>query len=53
MKLEEEIVKVSLAEDLATKYGLNALDALQIASAISVNADEFITTKKSLNLYIE
>lgn len=37
---------VELAEDLASKYGLNALDALQIASAISVNADEFITTEK-------
>ncbi|AFZ47910.1 hypothetical protein Cyast_1957 [Cyanobacterium stanieri PCC 7202] len=37
---------VKLAEDLAISYGLNALDALQIASAISVNADEFITTEK-------
>lgn len=37
---------VKLAEDLASKYGLNTLDALQIASAISVNADEFITTEK-------
>lgn len=35
-----------LAEDLASKYGLNALDALQIASGISVNAEEFITTEK-------
>ncbi|HAC62746.1 MAG TPA: nucleic acid-binding protein [Cyanothece sp. UBA12306] len=38
---------VKLAEDLATKYGLNALDALQIASAIYLNADEFITTEKT------
>lgn len=38
---------VPLAEELASKYGLNALDALQIASAISVNANEFITTEKT------
>lgn len=38
---------VNLAEELASKYGLNALDALQIASAISVNAQEFITTEKT------
>ena len=38
---------IQLAEDLAAKYGLNALDALQIASAISVNANEFITTEKT------
>ncbi len=38
---------MQLAENLATKYGLNALDALQIASAISVNAEEFITTEKT------
>jgi predicted nucleic acid-binding protein len=38
---------IELAENLAIKYGLNALDALQIASAISVNSDEFITTEKT------
>lgn len=38
---------VELAEEIAKKYGLNALDALHIASAISVNADEFITTEKT------
>lgn len=38
---------VNLAEELAAKYGLNALDALQIAAAISVNAEEFITTEKT------
>ena len=38
---------VQLAEDLAAKYGLNALDALQVASAISVNAEEFVTTEKN------
>lgn len=37
---------IKLTENLASQYGLNALDALQIASAISVNADEFITTEK-------
>lgn len=37
---------INLAENLASKYGLNALDALQIASGISVNAEEFITTEK-------
>ncbi|MDJ0729427.1 MAG: PIN domain-containing protein [Crocosphaera sp.] len=38
---------IELAEELATKYGLNALDSLQVASAISVEADEFITTEKT------
>lgn len=38
---------VELAENLASKYGLNALDALQNASAISIDATEFITTEKS------
>lgn len=38
---------VQLAQDLAAKYGLGALDALHVASAISVEADEFITTEKA------
>lgn len=38
---------IPLAQEIASQYGLNALDALHIASAISVNADEFITTEKS------
>jgi predicted nucleic acid-binding protein len=38
---------VDKAEDLATQYGLNALDALQAASAIYLQADELITTEKS------
>jgi predicted nucleic acid-binding protein len=38
---------INLAEEIAAKYGLNALDALQIAAAMSVNADEFITTEKT------
>lgn len=37
---------INLAAEIAAKYGLNALDALQIAAAMSVNADEFITTEK-------
>lgn len=37
---------INLTEEIATKYRLNALDALQMAAAISVNADEFITTEK-------
>ena len=37
---------IELAQSLAKKYGLAALDALQIASAISVKADEFVTTEK-------
>lgn len=36
-----------LAQSIGSNYGLNALDALQIASAISVKADEFITTEKT------
>lgn len=37
---------VQLAQELANKYGINALDALHIASAISSNANEFVTTEK-------
>jgi predicted nucleic acid-binding protein len=37
---------VDKAEDLASQYGLNALDALQVASAIYLKADELITTEK-------
>ena len=32
--------------DIACKYGLAAMDALHIAAAISVGAEEFITTEK-------
>jgi predicted nucleic acid-binding protein len=34
------------ANDIACKYGLAAMDALHIAAALSVNAEEFITTEK-------
>jgi predicted nucleic acid-binding protein len=43
---EDLNIIIKLAESLASHYGLNALDALQIASAISMKADEFITTEK-------
>lgn len=35
-----------LAYELAYTYGLSGLDALNIAAAISLNADEFITSEK-------
>ncbi len=35
-----------LAESLASQYGLNAMDALQVASAIMLGSDELITTEK-------
>lgn len=34
------------AYDLATKYGLSAMDSLNVAAAIMLKADEFITTEK-------
>ena len=37
---------VTQADVLARRYGLAALDALHIAAAISVNADEFVTTEQ-------
>lgn len=37
---------VQLAQDIASQYGLGALDAIHVASAISVSADELITTEK-------
>lgn len=37
---------IQLAQSLANQYGLGALDALHVASAISVSADELITTEK-------
>jgi len=38
---------VQLAKEKASQYGLGALDALHVASAISMEADELITTEKS------
>ncbi len=37
---------VTHASDLGTKFGLAALDALHVAAAVSVGAEEFITTEK-------
>lgn len=37
---------VQLAQNIASRYGIGALDALRIASAISVSTDELITTEK-------
>ncbi|NET42544.1 MAG: type II toxin-antitoxin system VapC family toxin [Okeania sp. SIO2B3] len=37
---------VESAQKLASDFGLNAIDALHVAAAISVNADELITTEK-------
>ena len=42
---DEEKVK-QIAYEQASKFGLSAMDALHIAAAISVNADELITTEK-------
>lgn len=47
--VEEEPVSESLAREayvLAAKYGLAAADALNLAAAIRLRADEFITTEK-------
>ncbi len=35
------------ADSLGRKYGLAAMDALHLASAIRLDAEEFITTEKS------
>lgn len=37
---------VEYAQKLAADFGINAIDALHVAPAISVNADELITTEK-------
>lgn len=37
---------IKIADDIAKNYGLAAMDALHIAAAISINADEFVTTEK-------
>lgn len=38
---------VELAEQVASRQGLNALDALHVASAILLDADELVTTERS------
>lgn len=45
-----DTVEESLYQDafaLATRYGLGAADALNVASAIRLQADEFVTTERS------
>ena len=37
---------IKIADGIAKNYGLAAMDALHIAAAISINADEFLTTEK-------
>ena len=37
---------IKIADGIAKNYGLAAMDALHIAAAISINADEFVTTEK-------
>lgn len=42
-----ELEKIlELAQKLASENGLGAVDALHVAAAISVNADELVTTEK-------
>ncbi|PAX45704.1 type II toxin-antitoxin system VapC family toxin [Brunnivagina elsteri] len=38
---------VKIADRIAKVYGLAAMDALHIAAAISINANEFVTTEKT------
>lgn len=40
---------VQLAFDLATTFGLSAMDALHVAAAISVGADELVTSERASN----
>ena len=37
---------VGQAESLASRFGLSALDALHVAAALSVGADELLTTER-------
>lgn len=42
-----ELEKIlELAQKLASENGLGAVDALHVAAAISINADELVTTEK-------
>jgi predicted nucleic acid-binding protein len=38
---------VPQAQSIAAQYGIAAMDALHIASAIAIGAEEFITTEKN------
>jgi predicted nucleic acid-binding protein len=39
-------VMATLAEEQAVRYGLSAMDALHLAAAYLLGADEFVTTEK-------
>lgn len=39
-------VIVQIADCISKNYGLGAMDALHIAAAVSIKADEFVTTEK-------
>jgi predicted nucleic acid-binding protein len=41
------------AAELRAKYNLRTADALQVASALSVNCDTFLTNDKQLNRLTE
>jgi hypothetical protein len=43
-RADEKLVKQAL--DIGAQYGLNALDALHVAAAVSVKAEELATTEK-------
>jgi predicted nucleic acid-binding protein len=43
---EDFPIIIQSAQNLANKFGLGALDALHLASALSTGCDEFITTEK-------
>jgi predicted nucleic acid-binding protein len=38
---------MELAEQTAAQHGLNALDALHVAAALTLGAEEFVTTERS------
>jgi predicted nucleic acid-binding protein len=44
--VEVDTTTIRRAEDLATKYGLHAIDALHVSAAIGAGATEFITTER-------
>ena len=44
---EPDLVLVDKAQSLASRFGLSALDALHVAAALSVGADELLTTERS------
>lgn len=41
-----DLEQIVHANNIACKYGLAAMDALHIAAALSVDAEEFVTTEK-------